>query len=193
MCGIAGIISLEGFDPRTLVAMTQLIRYRGPSGFGFAYSRPGYKARVEITQQEDSTPHESRPTIGLGNRRLAILDVSAAGNQPMEIDDGAYCITFNGEIYNYTEIRETLKGRGHKFRTGTDTEVILRAYQEWQEECLNRFNGIWSFALWDRSNQRLFAHETGSASSRFTTLLLMANFTLHPRLSRFCWVHKYRA
>jgi asparagine synthase (glutamine-hydrolysing) len=75
---------------------------------------------------------------------------------PMEIDDGAYCLTFNGEIYNYKEIRQELEAIGHRFKTGTDTEVILHAYKQWGEECLRRFNGMWSFALWDRPKQRLF-------------------------------------
>jgi asparagine synthase (glutamine-hydrolysing) len=74
----------------------------------------------------------------------------------METADGAYCLTFNGEIYNYKEIRRELAQSGHCFRTGTDTEVILHAYREWGEECLHRFNGMWSFALWDRANQKLF-------------------------------------
>ena len=103
MCGIAGIIAREGFDPRSLIGMTQLISYRGPSGFGFAYAQPGTTAPVEIIHNEERLPAISRPVIGLGNRRLAILDVSTAGNQPMEIADGSYSITYNGEIYNYKE------------------------------------------------------------------------------------------
>jgi asparagine synthase (glutamine-hydrolysing) len=156
MCGIAGIIASEGFDPQILMAMTHLISYRGPNGFGFAYAHPGTEAAVEFIHNENRFPSRSRPVVGLGNRRLAILDTSAAGNQPMEIEGGAYSITFNGEIYNYKEIRAELEQYGHRFRTGTDTEVILRSYQEWGEKCLERFNGMWSFALWDRAKQRLF-------------------------------------
>jgi asparagine synthase (glutamine-hydrolysing) len=156
MCGIAGIIARESFDPQALVGMTHLISYRGPSGFGFAYANTGAEAPLEIIHNENRLPATSRPVIGLGNRRLAILDVSAAGNQPMEIADGSYSITYNGEIYNYREIRAELERCGHRFRTGTDTEVILRSYQEWGDQCLNRFNGMWSFALWDRAKQRLF-------------------------------------
>jgi asparagine synthase (glutamine-hydrolysing) len=156
MCGIAGIVALEGVDEQALIAMTNLISYRGPSGFGFAYAQPGAESPIEIFHNQNRAASESRPVIGLGNRRLAILDVSAAGNQPMEIENGAYCITYNGEIYNYKEVREELERSGHPFRTGTDTEVILRSYQEWGEHCLEHFNGMWSFALWDRAKQRLF-------------------------------------
>lgn len=156
MCGIAGIVALEGFDPQTLAAMTQLVSYRGPSGFGFAFARSGKNERMVVTHNSEQMPRMARPVIGLGSRRLAILDVSELGNQPMQTADGAYCVTFNGEIYNYKEIRRELASSGHRFRTGTDTEVILHAYQQWGEECLHRFNGMWSFALWDRPNQKLF-------------------------------------
>ncbi len=156
MCGIAGIVALDGFDPKTLVEMTHLISYRGPDGFGFAYIEPGQDKRAEVIHNENRSGRLPRPVVGLGNRRLAILDVSSLGNMPMEIDDGTYCLTFNGEIYNYREIRQDLEGIGHRFKTGTDTEVILHAYQEWGEACLRRFNGMWSFALWDRPKQRLF-------------------------------------
>jgi asparagine synthase (glutamine-hydrolysing) len=156
MCGIAGILDPDGFDPQILVAMTHLIAYRGPSGFGFAYSNGGESCPVETIHDQDRLPRCSRPAIGLGNRRLAILDVSPAGNQPMSVENGAYSITYNGEIYNYPEVRAELEVCGHRFRTGTDTEVILRAYQQWGRECLRRFNGMWSFALWDRAKQLLF-------------------------------------
>jgi asparagine synthase (glutamine-hydrolysing) len=156
MCGIAGIVSLDGVDPHTLMAMTHLVSHRGPNGFGFAYSAPGEAASVEIIHNENRAPLVSCPVIGLGSRRLAILDVSRQGDMPMQIEDGAYCIVFNGEIYNYKEIRRQLENSGHHFRTATDTEVILHAYQQWGEDCLHRFNGMWSLALWDKSKQSLF-------------------------------------
>ncbi|HKF26364.1 MAG TPA: asparagine synthase (glutamine-hydrolyzing), partial [Candidatus Acidoferrum sp.] len=156
MCGIAGIVSLDGFDPATLVAMTQMIRYRGPSGFGFAYSVPGPAAPLEIFHGQLEAPEIPRPVIGLGNRRLAILDLSESGNQPMQIAGGDYSVTYNGEIYNYREIRGELESAGHRFFSRTDTEVLLRSYAQWGEGCVQRFNGMWSFALWDRKNQKLF-------------------------------------
>jgi asparagine synthase (glutamine-hydrolysing) len=156
MCGIAGIVAVDGFDPRALIEMTHLVRYRGPNGFGFAFAEPGANTHVETIHNQHRAPRLTRPVLGLGNRRLAILDVTASGTMPMGNDDGSYYITFNGEIYNYREIRNELEKSGHRFRTATDTEVILHAYQEWGEECLQHFNGMWSFGLWDQRKQKLF-------------------------------------
>lgn len=156
MCGIAGIVSVDGFEPSCLIKMTHLVTHRGPDGYGFAYYPRNAASSPEIIHGEDRLPKEPRPTVGLGNRRLAILDLSALGNMPMQIDQGAYCVTYNGEIYNYKEVRAELENLGHRFRSGTDTEVLLRAYSEWGEDCLHHFNGMWSFALWDKNRQTLF-------------------------------------
>jgi asparagine synthase (glutamine-hydrolysing) len=91
----------------------------------------------------------------LGHRRLAIIDTSSAGHQPMLSADGRYAITFNGEIYNYRELREQLKSKGHQFRTDTDTEVLLAAFAEWGAECLPRLNGMFAFGLWDNQERTL--------------------------------------
>ena len=156
MCGIAGIVAPQGFDPAALVEMTQMIDYRGPNGFGFAYASLSQRSPVEVIHNEIRAPHTARPAVGLGNRRLAILDVSAAGSQPMQTAGGRYTITYNGEIYNYKEIRQELEQTGHEFQTHTDTEVILHSYQQWGANCVDHFNGMWSFALWDQHNQQLF-------------------------------------
>jgi len=156
MCGIAGIAALDGFNPKLLVNMTQLIDYRGPNGFGFAFFPHDKNAPAEVIHNEVRLPSCQGPLIGLGNRRLTILDLSSLGNQPMQTEDGTLSIVFNGEIYNYLEVRKELRALGHSFQTQTDTEVILHAYQEWGTECLKRFNGMWSFALWDAPRQRLF-------------------------------------
>jgi asparagine synthase (glutamine-hydrolysing) len=185
MCGIAGIVALDGFEPKTLVEMTHLVHYRGPNGFGFAYAEPGDDKPVEVIHNEERTTRLSHPVVGLGNRRLAILDVSPLGNMPMQIEDGAYSITFNGEIYNYREIRKELEGIGYRFHTGTDTEVILWAYQEWKEECLLRFNGMWSFALWDRLRQRLFC-----ARDRFG---IKPFYYISSESNRYCKLPRWRA
>lgn len=155
MCGIAGIISPTGFELRTLVEMTQLIHYRGPDGYGFAFAQDG-SPEMEVFHNQSPHPSAANPVVGLGNRRLAILDISAAGNQPMQTQDGAYTITFNGEIYNYREIREELQHEGVAFRSHSDTEVILRAYERWSEDCMQHFNGMWAFAIWDRLRGTLF-------------------------------------
>lgn len=156
MCGIAGIVAFEGFDPRLLISMTRLVSHRGPDGFGCAFFEAGAHGRSEVVLNEDRLPTVERPVVGLGHRRLAILDPSPLGSQPMGSEDNALHITHNGEIYNFLELRDQLKARGHSFKTQTDTEVILQAYREWGGDCLKRFNGMWSFALLDRLRQELF-------------------------------------
>ena len=156
MCGIAGIVALEGFDPEMLVAMTHLVKHRGPDGFGFAYDVPGSQKPLEVIHNENRLPGCARPVVGLGNRRLAILDLSPRGDMPMTTADNDLCVTYNGEIYNYRELRTVLESLGHRFQSGSDTEVLLNAYAQWGEECVQRFNGMWSFALWDRKRQSLF-------------------------------------
>jgi asparagine synthase (glutamine-hydrolysing) len=136
MCGIAGILRFDGAQVRTetIVRMTDLIAHRGPDGAG-----------VHVDG-----------AVGLGHRRLSIVDLSTAGHQPMASADGDIWIVFNGEIYNHAELRGTLAGLGHTFRSTTDTEVILAAYREWGEDCVSRFEGMWSFAIWIPAERRLF-------------------------------------
>lgn len=135
MCGISGVISNESrVDLEVEVSrMNALIEHRGPDGAGIYV----YK------------------NVGLGHRRLAILDLSESGIQPMHWLD-KYSIVFNGEVYNYIEIRVELIEKGYTFRTETDTEVILAAYDFWGKDCLSRFNGMWSFALLDKAKDILF-------------------------------------
>lgn len=138
MCGIAGLIS---FDPeRRIGAMLQTIEHRGRDDEGVWTS----------TAVDDSGRRAC-----LGHRRLAIIDTSRAGHQPMLSADGRYVITFGGEIYNYRELRQQLKSKGHAFRTETDTEVLLTAFAEWGTECLPRLNGMFHFAIWDRHERTL--------------------------------------
>jgi len=113
--------------------MTDAIAHRGPDGEGFYI---------------DSF-------VGLGHRRLSIIDLSAAGHQPMATKDGNYVLTYNGEIYNFQELRVELEGLGHRFVSKTDTEVVLHAYAEWGTNCFNRLNGMFAFVLWDRTRQEL--------------------------------------
>jgi asparagine synthase (glutamine-hydrolysing) len=94
--------------------------------------------------------------VALGSRRLRILDLSDAGRQPLENEDGSNWLVYNGEIYNYRELRDELLDLGHRFRSETDTEVIVHAYEEWGDSCLDRFNGMFAFALWDEARRRLF-------------------------------------
>ena len=94
--------------------------------------------------------------VGLGHRRLSIIDLSSAGHQPMCNEDEKIWIVFNGEIYNFQELREGLEKKGHKFKSKSDTEVILHAYEEWEVGCLSHFRGMFAFAIWDSNLQRLF-------------------------------------
>lgn len=114
--------------------MTAAVAHRGPDGSGFS----------------------SVGSVGFGHRRLAIVDLTVAGLQPMETDDHRLRITFNGEIYNHVELRSELQGLGATFRTRTDTEVILEAYRHWGERCIDRFNGMWAFAIHDVAARRVF-------------------------------------
>jgi len=138
MCGIAGIVGPP--EQRALVQrMMDQFAHRGPDGEGLW-----------------STPLDADRSVHLGHRRLAILDLSAAGAQPMLDATGDIALTFNGEIYNYVEIRAELRAAGISFRSDCDSEVIIEAYRKWGVECLNRFNGMFAFALYDRRRNILF-------------------------------------
>lgn len=136
MCGIAGVLHFNNkpVNAETLRAMTASLAHRGPDG-----------EDVYIDG-----------TMGLGHRRLAIIDLSPAGAQPMSNEDRTVWITYNGEIYNFKEIRSELERYGHVFRSSTDTEMIVHAYEQWGVKCLDRFNGMFAFALWDANLRRMW-------------------------------------
>lgn len=173
MCGIAGFISQRGEQAETLRKMTDIIKHRGPDDEGFVLfeesALPPYCLGGENTPQNAfESPLSYAPTedissysdlnvqIGLGHRRLSILDLSVSGHQPMSTADQRYWIIYNGEVYNYLEIREELSEKGYQFVSDTDTEVVLAAYQEWGEECLSRFNGMWAIVIYDSLKQEVF-------------------------------------
>ncbi len=131
MCGICGF---NGEDKELLRKMTSLLSHRGPDGDGFY----------------------SDGTVSLGHRRLSIIDLSASGKQPMSNEDGTIWITFNGEVYNFQELRKELEKRGHTFSSNTDTEAIIHGYEEWGETVVQRLNGMFAFAIWDTSKKTLF-------------------------------------
>ncbi|MDP6450029.1 MAG: asparagine synthase (glutamine-hydrolyzing) [Lentisphaeria bacterium] len=136
MCGIAGILNANGkpVSPVHLQRMTDALAHRGPDGEGVY----------------------ADTCIGLGHRRLAIIDLSSAGHQPMTTGDGRFVISYNGEVYNFQELRLELESCGREFQSRTDTEVVLNAFAEWGLDALNRFNGMFAFAIWDRQEQELF-------------------------------------
>lgn len=136
MCGIAGIFNLNGAPVSTVILrrMTDAIIHRGPDGEGFYTD--GF--------------------VGLGHRRLAIIDLSEAGHQPMITKNGQVVLSYNGEIYNFQELRAELESVGYQFHSQTDSEVVLNAWAEWGAECVTRFNGMFAFAVWDKREQLLF-------------------------------------
>jgi asparagine synthase (glutamine-hydrolysing) len=136
MCGIVGVFHLNGdpVSPTVLQAMTDSVSHRGPDGEG----------------------HFIDGSLGFGHRRLAIIDLSPAGQQPMATEDGRFVITYNGEVYNFRELRVELEALGHQFHSRTDSEVVLKAYAQWGEESLDRFNGMFAFAIWDKRRKELF-------------------------------------
>lgn len=136
MCGIAGIFHRRG-DPVSIVGlrrMTDALAHRGPDGEGFFVD--GF--------------------VGLGHRRLAIIDLSPGGHQPMQTADGRYTISYNGEVYNYLELRLELERMGRHFLSRTDTEVVLQAFAAWGPDAVSRLNGMFAFAVWDRDEHSLF-------------------------------------
>jgi len=137
MCGIAGLVRKDNrpVDVEIVKRMTDTLIHRGPDAEGqFVWKN-----------------------LGLGHRRLSILDLSEQGKQPMESIDGSFVIVFNGEIYNYLELKEELKKKGAEFGNNTDTEVIMESYRYWGKDCVSHFNGMWAFVLLDKEKNRIFA------------------------------------
>lgn len=140
MCGIVAVLTRDpDFSLNLLEKMRDRLAHRGPDGFGSWMER-----------------HGDGSAVGLGHRRLSIIDLRVVANQPMASADGRYQIIFNGEIYNYVELREELRQAGVPFRTDSDTEVLLAAYERWGSGLLGKLNGMFAFAIWDRSERTLF-------------------------------------
>ena len=136
MCGITGFINLNGAPASSVILkkMTDKIAHRGPDGEG----------------------QWGEGNVGIGHRRLAILDLSPAGHQPMSTEDNRFVISYNGEVYNFSELRTELEALGHRFYSRTDTEVVLKSFAQWGRDSLGKFNGMFAFAVWDRVGKQLF-------------------------------------
>src|SRR5262245_53967619 len=135
MCGIAGIIAVDRLGPddqHRAAAMRDVMTYRGPDGAGMY-----------------ADAHAA-----LGHRRLSIIDV-AGGHQPLSNEDDTVWVSYNGEIYNHRDVRSRLEREGHTYRTRTDTETIVHAYEQWGDDCVHSFRGMFAFALWDKKARRL--------------------------------------
>lgn len=151
MCGIAGIVDRAGrANHERAPKVLERLQHRGPDDYGFLRF---YQGKAELGRQW--TPCQTSPEVVLLHRRLSILDLSESGWQPMGSPDGHYYVTFNGEIYNYLELRDELQGLGHRFCSQSDTEVLLAAWAQWGLKALNRFVGMFAFALLDTQSRTL--------------------------------------
>jgi asparagine synthase (glutamine-hydrolysing) len=152
MCGITGVISAKAIDLTVVQKMNQRLVHRGPDDFGYVCSQGNH--HQDQIEQVQVLEHFSEPYFALAHRRLAIHDLSAAGHQPMSFQD-RYWIVFNGEIYNFVELRAELMAHHYTFKSQTDTEVILAAYDHWGAECLKKFNGDWALVLIDTFKNKI--------------------------------------
>lgn len=165
MCGFFGIITKDKvLDIQVLEKATTLIRHRGPDDEGYLLYNTQNQKSISCKGQDTTSsldlPHITQYInqdyqVGLGFRRLAIIDISASGHQPMVSADGNYAIVFNGEIYNYRELREELKNLGCYFSSNSDSEVLLQAYIKWGKDSVLRFKGMFSFCILDKKSQQL--------------------------------------
>ncbi len=166
MCGISGIFCYREEAKRpsdeSALAMVDELTHRGPDDGGLWIDEP----------------------IWLGHRRLSILDPRPDGHQPMLDETRRYCISFNGEIYNYRELRLELSSLGHRFRTQTDTEVLVEGYRRWGVDLLQRLNGMFALAIWDREKRQLMLARDHAESSLFFTSTMDLDFYLHRRSNR---------
>jgi asparagine synthase (glutamine-hydrolysing) len=167
MCGIAGIISRESRSLESLVSMARLLRHRGPDDEGFLVlegesptplageeSHPSSIARHSLKDCKIEKFSFEGVSLGMAHRRLSIIDLSANGHQPMSRNNKVW-ITYNGEVYNYLEIRNELEGQGVSFSTDSDTEVVLAAYERWGVESFSRLNGMWAMAILDLNSRKI--------------------------------------
>ena len=165
MCGIVGFTNNIDNADKVLGKMMDRIKHRGPDAEG--------------KYVDDN--------IALGHRRLSIIDVSSSGDQPIFNEDNSLIIIFNGEIYNYKEIREELINAGHKLSTNTDTEVLLHGYEEFGEKLLNRLRGMFSFVIWDKNNKELFGIKPMYYANMNGTLMFgseIKSFLDHPKFTK---------
>lgn len=167
MCGIAGIWNFNGATvaDETIIRFTDSLRHRGPDGRGIWFN--------------------TNRTLAFGHRRLAIIDLSSAGDQPMHYSDNRYHIVFNGEVFNFIEIRDELKGKGYLFKTDSDTEVVMAAYHQWGEKMLFRFNGMWALCIYDSVEQSCFIARDRFGIKPFHYLLNTSQFAFASELKSF--------
>ncbi len=194
MCGICGWLNTEfRIDISTVRRMNNIVRHRGPDDEGYAFISEN---NVRLFRGQDSkdvvlpliseSEAPEKAFLAYGHRRLSILDLSVKGHQPMCSEDGRLCVTFNGEIYNYIELRHELTEKGYVFHSGSDTEVLLAAYQEWDESCVEHFNGMWGFAIWDAVRKKLFCSRDRLGAKPFYYYRNERNFLFASEIKQLC-------
>ncbi|MCE8424427.1 MAG: asparagine synthase (glutamine-hydrolyzing) [Candidatus Methanoperedens sp.] len=184
MCGITGYYSIEKYESnlKKIVEMTDLIRHRGPDDEGYVFidthsnvfidaSGPDSPEAIKADLKEVESLDEVRHNLAFGHRRYAIIDLTPGGHQPFWDKNRSVCISFNGEIYNYIELKEELEQKGHKFLTLSDTEVLVEAYLEWGENCFCRLNGPYALSLYDvKKHKLLFSRDRIGKSPLYYTI-----------------------
>jgi asparagine synthase (glutamine-hydrolysing) len=162
MCGIAGIFSRRALQPGVLMRLSAILRHRGPDDEGYFVSGGeqfflrGDETVGELQHLRHVDSFKESFSLGLVHRRLSIIDITGAGHQPMKEDERGLVIVYNGEVYNYREIKTELEQKGCRFSSESDTEVILNAYKFWGKDCVNRFVGMWAFAIYDPRKKEIF-------------------------------------
>jgi asparagine synthase (glutamine-hydrolysing) len=157
MCGIVGLFSTNGnISVKDIISSADMVKYRGPDDEGYMFVSNDNRILNARTRNEAETIKSDNIKGGFGFRRLSIIDLTESGHQPMCDESENYWIIYNGEIYNYLELRSELQSLGYHFKSMTDTEVIIYSFIEWGSKCLEKFNGMWSFAIYDKSKKRLF-------------------------------------
>lgn len=159
MCGITGLYSRVGIKNHleSIQKANNEIVYRGPDGSGYVFFKKNYfKTFFQHDEENIKNEIDQNYFLGFGHRRLSIIDLTDKGSQPMSINGSNYWIVYNGEIYNHVEIKKYLQKKGYKFQSNCDTEVILHSYVEWGENCVEKFNGMWAFTIYDRKKNFLF-------------------------------------
>ncbi len=163
MCGIAGVYDSEGIEIEEVISLSKTLRHRGPDDEGFYLSFPdssseeyrGDETIKELNQLKHISVGSKESNLGLVHRRLSILDVSELGHQPLVSENNRYTIVFNGEVYNFKEIRQDLITKGFHFKSNSDTEVVLNAFIHWGEKCVEKFVGMWAFVIHDKQENTL--------------------------------------
>lgn len=163
MCGIAGIFNTKGVDLAEIIGMSQTLKHRGPDDEGFVLSQnensiencKGNDTIGELQHLKHVSEIKTNPTLALLHRRLSIIDLTELGHQPMVSNDQRFIIVYNGEVYNFKEIRQELQQKGYTFNSNSDTEVVINSFAAWGSACVNRFVGMWAFVIYDRQENIL--------------------------------------